>query len=111
MKKTIKDFNLENKKVIIRCDLNVPIENGTISDDTRIVMSLETIKYAIANNAKVILMSHLGRIKKEEDKLTNSLKIVQRKLSELLNIDVKFCPETRGELLEEMVNNLKSKEY
>ena len=56
------------KKVIIRCDFNVPIENGVIKDDSRIKASLRTIRYARRNNAKVILMSHLGRIKTEEDK-------------------------------------------
>ena len=73
MKKTIEDFNLENKKVIIRCDLNVPIKDGVILDDNRIKMSLKTIKYAIDNNAKVILLSHLGRIKTLSDKEKNSL--------------------------------------
>ena len=68
MKKTIKDFELDGKRVIIRCDFNVPIENGVITDDTRIVASLRTIKYAIRNNAKVILLSHLGKVKVEEDK-------------------------------------------
>ena len=69
MKKTIRDFNLKNKKVIIRCDFNVPIKDGKIIDDTRIKKSLETIKYAIDKNAKVILLSHLGRIKEESDKV------------------------------------------
>ena len=62
MKKTIRDYDLEDKKVIIRCDFNVPIKDNKITDDNRIKMSLETIKYAIDNNAKVILMSHLGRV-------------------------------------------------
>ena len=61
MKKTIRDFNLKNKKVIIRCDFNVPIKDGKIIDDTRIKNSLETIKYAIDKNAKVILLSHLSK--------------------------------------------------
>ena len=73
MKKTIRDFNLKNKKVIIRCDFNVPIKDGKIIDDTRIKNSLETIKYAIEKNAKVILLSHLGRIKEESDKVKNNL--------------------------------------
>ena len=68
MKKTIRDYDLNDKKVIIRCDLNVPIKNGIILDDNRIIESLETIKYALENNAKVIILSHLGRIKYEEDK-------------------------------------------
>lgn len=110
MKKSIKDFNLKDKKVIIRCDFNVPIANGTITDDNRIVASLNTIKYAINNNAKIILMSHLGKVKSEEDKQKNNLKIVATKLSQLLNQEVKFCEECIGSCLENMVNNLQNKE-
>lgn len=61
MKKTIRDFDLENKKVIIRCDFNVPLKDGKIADDTRIKRSLETIQYALEKKAKVILLSHLGQ--------------------------------------------------
>ncbi|MEG0994418.1 MAG: phosphoglycerate kinase, partial [Bacilli bacterium] len=74
--KKISDFVLENKKVIIRCDFNVPIKNNVITDDTRIVESLPTILYAISKKAKVILFSHLGRIKTTDDILSNSLKLV-----------------------------------
>ena len=104
--KTIKDFDLNNKKVIIRVDFNVPIKDGIITDDTRIKESLKTINYAIDNNAKVILMSHLGRIKEEGDKLKNTLKPVSVRLSELLNKEVTFVPNTRGEELENSINNL-----
>ncbi len=106
--KTIRDFDLNNKKVIIRVDFNVPIKDGIITDDTRIKESLKTINYAINNNAKVILMSHLGRIKEESDKLKNTLKPVSIRLSELLNKQVIFVPNTRGEELEEKINNLQS---
>lgn len=106
MKKTIRDYDLNNKKVIIRCDFNVPIKDGVITDDNRIVQSLTTIKYALDNGAKLILMSHLGRIKEEEDKAKNSLKIVATRLSELLGKEVKFSPVTHGEELENMVNSL-----
>lgn len=106
MKKTIRDYDLNNKKVIIRCDFNVPIKDGKIVDDNRIVQSLATIKYAIDNNAKLILMSHLGRIKEEEDKAKNSLEIVAKRLSELLEKEVKFSHSTRGEELESLVNSL-----
>ena len=105
--KTIKDFDLLNKKVIIRVDFNVPIKNGLILDDNRIVMSLNTINYAINNNAKVILLSHLGRVKTEEDKNNLSLKIVVDRLSELLNRDVLFSPYTRGSKLERMIRDMK----
>ena len=107
MKKTIRDFDLNNKKVIIRVDFNVPIKDNKILDDNRIVMSLKTIKYAIDNNAKVILMSHLGRVKEESDKESKSLKIVAERLSELLNREVIFVNNTRGNDLEDAINNLK----
>lgn len=107
MKKTIKDFNLEGKKVIIRCDLNVPIKDGKIEDDTRIRGSLRTIKYAISNGARVILLSHLGKVKTAEDKKASSLYPVATCLSEYLKRDVLFSKETRGSSLTEMVDNLK----
>lgn len=106
MKKTIKDFDLKDKKVIIRCDFNVPMKDGEITDDNRIKASLETIEYARDNGAKIILMSHLGRVKTEEDKEKNSLEPVALRLSEYLNQEIIFCEETSGELLEETVNEL-----
>ena len=71
--KTIKDYDLNGKRVIIRCDFNVPMKDNIITDDTRILASLKTINYAIDNNAKIILLSHLGKVKSEEDKKNNSL--------------------------------------
>ena len=106
--KTIRDFDLNSKKVIIRVDFNVPIKDGKIADDNRIVMSLDTIKYAMDNNAKVILLSHLGRVKTKEDKVKNNLEIVVPRLSELLKKDVKFCKHTKGEELENLVSQLKN---
>lgn len=108
MKKTIRDYNLENKKIIIRVDFNVPIKNGKITDDTRIRASLPTILYAIENGAKVILLSHLGRIEIEEDKIEYDLEPVALRLSELLNQEVIFVDETRGKLVEETVSHLES---
>lgn len=108
--KTIRDFDLNNKKVIIRVDFNVPMKDGVILDDNRIKSSLDTIKYAIEKNAKVILLSHLGRIKTVEDKDNNSLKPVSIRLSELLNKNVLFIPETRGKQLEDAIDNMKSKD-
>lgn len=108
--KNIKDLELENKKVIIRCDFNVPIKEGKIIDDTRIVSSLPTIKYCLEKNAKVILMSHLGRIKEPSDLEKNTLAPVATRLSELLNKKVQFIPETRGELLESTISNMKPQE-
>ena len=85
MKKTIRDFDLYNKKVIIRVDFNVPIKDGIITDDNRIKESLPTINYALEHGAKVILMAHLGRIKCKEDLEKNNLEIVSKRLSDLLN--------------------------
>lgn len=107
MKKTIKDFDLTNKKVIIRCDFNVPIKDGKIQDDNRIKESLETINYAINNNAKVILLSHLGRIKEESDLAKNTLLPVAQRLSELLNKQVIFISKTRDLQINNIVNAMK----
>ena len=106
MKKTIRDFDLTDKKVIIRCDFNVPIKDGEIVDDNRIVQSLLTINYAIDQGARVILMSHLGRIKEEEDKAKNSLEVIVPRLSNYLGTDVKFSHATRGPELENLINSL-----
>ena len=110
MKKTIKDYDLGGKKVIIRCDFNVPIENGIIKDESRLKASLKTIRYARKNNAKVILLSHLGRIKTEEDKEKYTLKPVADRLSTLLRKKVKFINQTRGEELENAINHMKDKD-
>lgn len=88
-KKTLKDLNVENKRVLVRVDFNVPIKEGIITDTNRIEASLTTIKYLIDNNAKAILMSHLGR-PKGEPKPEFSLKPVAQKLSEMIGQDVKF---------------------
>ncbi len=108
MKRTIKELNIENKKVIIRCDFNVPMKDGKIVDDNRIVMSLETIKYAIDKGAKVILLSHLGRIKEESDLEKNNIRPVAVRLAELLNKKVTFVNKTRGVELETAINNMQS---
>lgn len=108
MKKTIEDFNLYGKKVIIRCDLNVPIKDGKILDDNRIIESLKTIKYAVANNAKVIILSHLGRIKEKKDMSKNDLFPVSVRLSEILEQEVKFVPETRGSVVKDAIDNMKN---
>ena len=107
MKKIITDLDLNNKKVLMRVDFNVPMKDGKITDENRIVQALPTIKYALEHNAKLILFSHLGKVKTEEDKASKSLKAVAEKLSELLGKNVTFIPETRGEKLEAAINNLK----
>ncbi len=106
--KTVKDIDIKNKKVIIRCDFNVPIKDGKIVDDTRIVEALPTIKYCLENDCKIILMSHLGRVKEESDLAKNDLSPVADRLSKLLEKDILFSEKTRGEELEELVSSLES---
>ena len=108
--RTIKDINIEDKKVIIRCDFNVPIKEGKIVDDTRIKGALETIKYCLDKNCKIILLSHLGRVKEQADLEKNDLSPVAKRLSELLNQDVLFSEKTRGTELEAIVDSLNSKD-
>ncbi len=90
MKKTVKDINVKGKKVIVRCDFNVPLKDGSITDDTRITAALPTIKYLIEQDAAVILMSHLGRPEGEAN-MKYTLKPVADRLSELLGMDVIFA--------------------
>ena len=111
MKKTLKDYDFSNKKVLIRVDFNVPIQNGVITNDNRIVESLPTINYVLENGGSVVLMSHLGRPKGQYNK-DMSLEIVSKRLSELLNKDVKFLDDESvisNEVQEEIIN-LKSGE-
>ena len=108
--KTIKDLNIDGKKVIIRCDFNVPIKDGKIVDDTRIKGALETIKYCIDKDCKVILLSHLGRVKEKEDLKKNDLSPVAKRLAELLKQDILFSEETRGEDLEDTINSMEEGE-
>ncbi len=110
MKKTIKDYSYQNKLVIVRCDFNVPIKDNVITDDTRIKESLETIDYLIEHDAKIIIFSHLGKVKSEEDKQQNTLYPVYERLKNYLETPVYFCKETRGQNLEKMVNELKPRE-
>lgn len=104
--KTIKDIDINEKKVLIRCDFNVPIKDGKIVDDTRIEGALPTIKYAIEHNAKVILLSHLGRVKEQEDLEKNDLSPVAECLSKKLEKDVLFSENTRGEELEATIDSM-----
>lgn len=104
--KTLKELDLTGKKVIIRCDFNVPIKDKKIVDDTRIRESLRTIKYCLEHHAKVILLSHLGRIKEASDLEKNDLAPVAVRLSELLERKVTFINKTRGEELESAVASM-----
>lgn len=91
MKKTVKDIDVAGRKVLVRCDFNVPMKDGNITNDIRIVSALPTIKYLIENDAAVILMSHMGR-PKGEPKPEFTLRLVADRLSELLGQDVIFAP-------------------
>jgi len=114
----VKDMkDLKGKRVIVRVDFNVPQKGGVISDDNRIVAALPTIKELIGKGARVVLMSHLGKVKHkeapevvEEQKKKNNMAPVAVRLSELLDQPVKFCPATRGEELKAAVASLKDGE-
>ena len=103
--KNVKELLVEGKVVLCRCDFNVPIKGGVIRDDNRIVAALPTIKELIAKGAKLVLMSHLGKIKHKEapeviaeQKAKNNMEPVANRLAELLEgVKVSFCPATRGE--------------
>lgn len=106
VKKVVSDLELKDKKVLVRADFNVPMKDGNITNDNRIVEALPTIKYIIEQGGKVILFSHLGKVKTEEDKANLSLQPVANRLSELLDKEVQFVDETRGEKLESAINAL-----
>ena len=91
--KFIEEGHFNNKKVVVRCDFNVPIKDGIIEDDSKIVKSLKTIRYLIDKNCRVTLLSHLGRVKSNEDKLKNTLLPVRDRLEELLNVPVTFVAD------------------
>jgi phosphoglycerate kinase len=105
-KLTVSDLDLKGKKVLMRVDFNVPIKDGVIGNDNRIVAALPTIKYVIEHGGKAILLSHLGRIKKEEDKPGLSMRPVAERLSNLLNKPVTFVPTTEGKQLEDAIDGL-----
>ena len=108
-KKTVDDINVKGLKVLCRCDFNVPIVGGKITDENRLVAALPTIKKLIADGGKVILCSHLGKVKTEEDKKTKTLAPVAVRLSELLSQEVKFVadPEVVGANVKAAVAEMK----
>ena len=116
--KNVKDLQVEGKVVLCRCDFNVPIKGGVIRDDNRIVAALPTIKELVSKGAKIVLMSHLGKIKHKEapevvaeQKAKNNLEPVAVRLGELLpEVKVSFCPATRGEELKAAVASLNNGE-
>ena len=106
MKQLLKNMNINNKRVILRCDLNVPIKDGNVLDETKIIKSLETINYLLKENCKIIILSHLGRIKSEEDKKQNSLEPVRISLAKLLNKEIKFANDILAPSTKEIALNL-----
>lgn len=107
-KKRVYDLEVADKKVLVRCDFNVPMKDGAITDDRRIISALETITYLIEHDAKVILMSHLGRPDKKYDR-TFSMKPIAKRLSELLKKEVQLAEDENvvGEHAKELVSNMK----
>ncbi len=105
-KKIVSDLDLKGKVVLERADFNVPIKDGEITNDNRIVQALPTIEYIIEQGGKLVLFSHLGKVKEESDKEGLSLKPVAENLSKKLGKEVIFVPETRGEKLESAIENL-----
>lgn len=110
MKQLLKNMYVNNLRVILRCDFNVPITAGNITDESKIVKSLETINYLLRKNCKIIILSHLGRVKTEEDKAKNSLIIVKNCLERLLNKPIKFANDILSEETKNMALNLQSGE-
>ncbi|STY44326.1 Phosphoglycerate kinase [Listeria grayi] len=109
-KKVVTDLDLKGKKVLVRVDFNVPMKDGKITNDNRIVAALPTIKYILEQGGKAILFSHLGKVKTEEDKADKTLRPVAERLSELLEKEVEFVPVTRGPELEKAIDELKDGE-
>ncbi len=111
-KQTVKDLNVTGKRVLVRVDFNVPIKEGKITNDNRIQAALPTINYLIENGAKVILLSHLGKIdhkdpeKTAADKKKNNMAPVAARLAELVNAKVTFIPETEGKDLEDAIASM-----
>lgn len=104
-KVTVKDLEVTGKHVIVRVDFNVPHKDGVITDDNRVRAALPTINYLTEQGAKVLLLSHLGKVKTEEDKAKNDMSIVADCLAKLQSAPVTFVNATRGTELEEAVKN------
>lgn len=102
--KFIEEMEVKNKKVLLRLDLNVTIQDNKILDDTKIKKSIPTIQYLLDHGAKVLILSHLGKIKTKEDKINNSLRIVCETLTSFLKQEVTFVPNTRGDKLEHILD-------
>lgn len=103
MKARIQDMDVRNKKVLLRCDFNVPVKDGVILDDSKIIAALNTIEYLIKQNAKIIILSHFGKVKTESDKEKNSLAIVAEHLQKLVTTKVIFSKQPRSLFLESKI--------
>ncbi|RME38045.1 MAG: phosphoglycerate kinase, partial [Planctomycetota bacterium] len=108
MKKTVEEVDVAGKRVLVRLDLNVPLdEHGAITDDRRIRAALQTVRFLVDRKARVILMSHLGRPKGPEDRKRLSLVPVAKRLGELLGKEVAFAPGCIGEQVRAIVDRLR----
>lgn len=110
MKQLLRNMIVDNKRILLRCDFNVPMTNENITDETKIIKSLETINYLLSKNCKIIILSHLGRVKTEEDKAKNSLMPVKNSLERLLNKPIKFAKDILSEETKNIALNLQSGE-
>jgi phosphoglycerate kinase len=110
MKKRLQDMDVNDKTIIVRFDYNVPMYNGVIVDDTKIRQSVETINYLLERNCKIVILSHLGKIKKEEDKLYNSLAPIALRLKEILNKEITFYKDILDPELPEKIKQMPEKE-
>lgn len=110
MKKCLQNVDVKNKKVILRVDYNVPMKNGIILDDTKIKETIETISYLMEENCRIIILSHLGKVKTEVDKYKYTLEPVAKHLKELLNTEVYFTKDILSPDLKNRVDTLKPRE-
>ena len=106
MKKRLIDMNVRDKKILLRCDFNVPIENGNILDDSKILAALDTIEYLINQGCRIIILSHLGKVKSEEDKKKNTLEPVAKRLKELLKTKVTFSKQCVSPAIKDAVSSM-----
>ena len=110
MKQLLKNMYIENKRILLRCDFNVPMVGGNITDESKIIRSLETINYLLSKNCKIIILSHLGRVKTEEDKAKYSLMPVKNSLERLLDRPIKFTTNILSEETKNIALNLQNGE-
>lgn len=103
--KTIEEIDINGKTVILRSDMNVPLKDGLVDDDSKIIKSIQTINYIITHNARVVILSHLGRVKSEEDKSKYSLQVIANYLQDKMQTEVHFIPKTKDRDLQNEINS------